>query len=118
MYVNAYLVAVPEDDKAEYLRKAKVYAEVALENGALEVYENWELEVPNGAMTDFRKAVLAQPEEKVVVSWTIWPDREFGARGHKAIFSDPRMAELGNFPIDGNRLVMGGFEPLLALRKD
>jgi len=117
MYVNTYVIAVPEDRKEEYTRKAALFAEVAKEFGALEIFENWELEVPDGEITDYRKAVLAKPGERIVVSWTVWPDRETGAIAHKGMFADPRMDEIGEFPIDGSRMILGGFEPIYAFHK-
>jgi uncharacterized protein YbaA (DUF1428 family) len=44
MYINSDVLAVPESRKADYLRAAPVFAEVASEYGALEIFENWELE--------------------------------------------------------------------------
>ena len=118
MYVNTYVIAVPDNKKAEYTRKAALFAEVAKDFGAIEIFENWELEVPDGENTDYRRAVLAKPGEKIVVSWTIWPDRETGAKAHKGMFADARMEAIGEFPIDGTRMIMGGFEPILAYRKE
>ena len=118
MYVNVYLFAVREDDKQEYIRKAQVFAEVAKELGALEIFENWEKEVPDGEVTDYRRALQIRPGEKVVVSWVIWPDRRAGAAAHKAIFEDQRMKELGAMPVDGKRMILGGFEPVLSYRRD
>ncbi len=63
MYVNTYVIAVPEDKKDEYLRVAKVFAQLTQEFGALEIFEIWELEVPDGEQTDYRKAVQAIPGE-------------------------------------------------------
>ena len=63
MYVNTYVLAVPENMKEEYVHKATLFAEVAKDFGALEIFENWELEIPDGESTDYRKAVLAEPGE-------------------------------------------------------
>ena len=114
MYVNTYVLAVPENKKDEYLRKAKQFAELAKEFGALEIFENWEQEVPDGELTDYRKAVMAEPGEKIVLSWIVWPDRKTGALAHKGMFADPRMAEIGEMPVDGNRMILGGFTPILT----
>ena len=43
MYVNAYILSVPEKKKGEYVHIAKIYAELAKEYGAIEIFENWEL---------------------------------------------------------------------------
>lgn len=116
MYVNTYVIAVPEDKKDDYVRVAKIYAEVAKDFGALEICENWELEVPDGEHTDYRRAVKAQPGEKIVMSWVIWPDRAAGAEAHKGMMEDPRMANMGEMPFDGKRMILGGFEPIVFER--
>ena len=118
MYVNTYVLAVPEEKRDDYLRIAKRYAEIAKDHGAIEVCENWELEVPDGEQTDYRKAVLAGPGEKIVVSWTIWPDRETGFKAHRAMPEDPRFGDMGPMPFDGKRMILGGFEPLTRWRKE
>ena len=118
MYVNTYLLSVPEDRKEDYVRVANIFADVAKDYGALEIAENWELEVPDGEHTDYRKAVKANPGEKIVMSWVIWPDREAGAKAHKAMFEDPRMKDMADMPFDGKHMILGGFEPLLYYRKD
>jgi len=118
MYVNSYILGVPEEKKDDYVRIAKIFANVAQDFGALEIFENWELEVPDGKYTDYRKAVKAKPGEKIVVSWVVWPDRETGSRAHKGMFADPRMANSGEMPFDGKRMILGGFEPILTYRKE
>ncbi len=116
MYVNTYIIAVPETKKDEYVRIAKLYAEVAKDFGAVEVCENWEREVPDGEHTDYRRAVNAEPGEKIVVSWVIWPDRETGAKAHKGMLEDQRMASMTDMPFDGKRMILGGFEPIVYER--
>ncbi len=117
-YVNGYIIAVPEDRKDDYVRIAHQFAEIAKDFGALEIFENWEREVPDGKRTDYRKAVQAEPGEKIVLAWIVWPDRETAAIAHKGMFTDPRMAEVGDMPFDGKRMILGGFEPILEFHKD
>jgi uncharacterized protein YbaA (DUF1428 family) len=118
MYVDTCVLGVPEEKKQEYLRIAEVFAEVARDFGAVEIFENWELDVPDGELTDYRRAVQAEPGEKIVVSWIVWPDRETSARAHEGMFTDPRIAEVGEMPFVGKRMIMGSFEPILAYRKE
>ena len=118
MYVNTYVLSVPEDKKNEYIRIATIFAEVAKDFGAIEICENWELEVPDGEHTDYRKAVKANPSEKIVVSWVVWPDRKTGAIAHDGMFADKRMVEISEMPFDGKRMIMGGFEPILRFIKE
>ena len=117
MYVNTYIISVPENKKSDYVRIANLFAEIAKDFGALEIFENWELEVPDGELTDYRKAVKAKPGEKIVLSWIVWPDRETGAKAHKGMFTDPRIEKVGKMPFDGKRMILGGFEPILAYRR-
>ena len=114
MYVNGYVLAVPDDMKDAYVAMAKIFADVAKDFGALEIFENWEVEVPDGEQTDYRRAVNALPGERIVFSWVVWPDRKTGAVAHKGMWSDPRMKNVESVPFDGKRMIMGGFEPILA----
>lgn len=118
MYVNGYVIPVPEDKKETFIAAMQVFVEVAKDFGAVEIFENWELEVPDGKTTDYRKAVKALPYEKIVFSWVVWPDRETGAAAHRGMWTDPRMQGIEEMPIDSTRMIMGGFEPILAFRKD
>ena len=117
MYVNAYVLSVSEENKADYIRLANIFSEVAKDYGALEITENWEIDVPDGKQTDFRKAVKAQAGEKIVISWVIWPDREISDLAHKEMFSDARMQDVGEMPFDGKRMIFGNFEPIIKYRK-
>lgn len=117
MYVNGYVLSVPEEKKDAYIAMTKVFAEVAKDYGVLEIYENWELEVPDGEQTDYRRAVNALPGEKVVFSWVVWPDRKAGALAHKGMWDDPRWQDIEASPVDAKRMIMGGFEPILTYRK-
>lgn len=118
MYINTYILSVPEEKKDDYIHIAKIFLEVAKDYGAIEVVENWECEVPDGEHTDFRKAVKAEPGEKIVMSWIIWPDRETAAVAHKGMYEDPRLIDMGEMPFNGNHMILGGFEPLLSYRKE
>ena len=40
MYVNEYILAVPEEKKEAFVAAAKIVAEVAKEFGTLEIFEN------------------------------------------------------------------------------
>lgn len=117
MYVNGYILSVPEAKKQAYIAVAKIFADVAKDFGAVEIFENWELEVPDGEQTDFRRAVKALPDEKIVFSWVVWPDRKTAAIAHKGMMEDGRMQDVGDMPFDGKRMIMGGFEPLLSYNK-
>ena len=76
--------------------------------------ENWDSDVPEGKVTDFRKAVNATPDEKVVFSWFEYPSKAARDAANAKMMSDPRMAEMGSdMPFDGKRMIMGGFEAIV-----
>ena len=74
--------------------------------------ENWGLDLPDGKITDFRRAVKAQLDEEVVFSWVQWPDRAARDAGNAKIMNDARLAEK-EMPFDGKRLIFGGFVPVV-----
>lgn len=115
MHIDAYVLAVPEKNKQAYIQAATLFAAVAKDHGVIEVVENWEVKVPDGKITDFRQAVKAEPGEKIVFSWIIWPDEASAIASREAMMADPRMAEMGDMPFDGKRMIMGEFEPILTI---
>jgi uncharacterized protein YbaA (DUF1428 family) len=76
--------------------------------------ECWDNDVPEGKLTDFRKAVDATPEEKVVFSWFEYPSRQARDATNEKFMSDPQIAEAAEtMPFDGKRMIMGGFESIV-----
>jgi uncharacterized protein YbaA (DUF1428 family) len=115
MYIQGFLVPVPESKKAEYQDIAERFWEIARDYGAQSQVEAWEADIKDGTLTDFRRAVNLQPGEKVVFSWVIWPDRATAEASHEKMFTDPRMEQFGDtMPFDGKRMVIGGFDPLVV----
>lgn len=115
MYVSGFLIPVPKTKKEEYRAMAEKAAVLFKEYGATEIFENWEDNVPDGKVTDFRKAVKATGDEAIVFSWIIWPDRDTADSGGKKMMSDPRMEGLGAMPFDGQRMIWGGFSPIFTM---
>ena len=113
-YLDGYLVPVPEGKKEAYFEMARKAAPVFMEYGATRVVEAWADDVPDGEVTDFRRAVKAADDEKVVFSWVEWPDKETRNAGWQKLMEDPRMQPgEGGMPFDGKRLIYGGFVPIL-----
>lgn len=113
-YVDGYLVPVPSDNKKAYGDMARKAADVFKEYGATRVVEAWGDEVPDGEVTDFRRAVQAKDDETVVYSFIEWPTKEARDTGVKKAMEDPRMqADRSTWPFDGQRVVFGGFASIL-----
>ncbi|MFC4256436.1 DUF1428 family protein [Altererythrobacter xixiisoli] len=115
MYIQGFLIAVPEGNKAAYLKMSEDFWEIAKDFGAQSQVETWEADVPDGETTDFRRAVKLEPGEKVVFSWMIWPDKATADSSHEKMMADPRMEAMDpTMPFDGKRMIFGGFEPLMV----
>jgi len=83
------------------------------EHGATRVVECWGDDVPDGKVTDFKRAVKAEPGENVVFSWIVWPSKQVREAATKKIMQDPRMQPPAEMPFDGKRMIFGGFEIVL-----
>lgn len=113
-YVEGFVLAVPRSKKVDYLRMAAGASGLFKEFGVLRHVECWEDDVPDGKLTDFRRAVQAKADEAVVFSWFEYPSREVRDAAVEKMMNDQRMKEFGeNMPFDGSRMIFGGFVPIL-----
>jgi uncharacterized protein YbaA (DUF1428 family) len=113
-YFEGFIVPVPEAKRADYQKHASQFAPIVQECGVRRTVESWDSDVPEGKVTDFRKAVDAKPDEKVVFSWFEYGSKQERNAANEKFMSDPRMEEVGaNMPFDGKRMVMGGFEAIV-----
>ena len=113
-YVEGFIVPVPKANRDEYRSHALGAAPLFHEFGAARMVEAWANDVPDGKVTDFRKAVQATDDEDVIFSWFEYPSREARDAANQRMMSDDRMKEMGEaMPFDGKRMVMGGFASLL-----
>ena len=74
-YVDGFVIAVPTARKQEFIDHASKANSVFKEHGATRILECWGDDVPDGTLTDFRRAVQAIEDETVVFSWIEWPDK-------------------------------------------
>ena len=116
LYVDGFVLAVPNARQEDYRKHADDAAAVFKEHGALEVVECWGDDVPDGKQTDFKRAVQAKPEETVLFSWIEWPDKATRDRAMPLVMADPRLKPDANpMPFDGKRMIFGGFTPVVQL---
>jgi uncharacterized protein YbaA (DUF1428 family) len=112
-YVDGFVLAVPKTNKEAYRKMAAEGWKLFQEFGALRHVECWTDDVPDGKLTDFRRAVQAKADEDVVFSWIEYPSKEVRDAANKKMMSDPRMKEWGGkMPFDGKRMIYGGFLPI------
>jgi uncharacterized protein YbaA (DUF1428 family) len=112
-YVDGYVLPVPEEKKDAYLAMARKASGKFIEFGAVRVMEAWGDDVPDGQVTDYRRAVKAEPGEGIVYSWVEWPDKATRDKGWERMMADPEMGPDMDMPFDGKRMFWGGFVPLI-----
>ena len=116
-YIDGFVIAVPEANREQFIEHARTFDPIFVEFGALRVVECWADDVPDGKVTDFRRAVQAKQDESVVFSWVEWPDKATRDAGMAKLMEDPRMPGISDMPFDGKRMIFGGFVPVVSLPK-
>lgn len=123
-YIDGFVIAVPTSNRQKFIEHAELGDSVFIELGALRILECWGDDVPDGKLTDFRKAVQAKDDETIVFSWIEWPDKATRDAAHAKMAdwmhhpekADARMHPDKNpMPFDGRRLIFGGFAPIVEL---
>lgn len=113
-YVDGFVIAVPNANKAAYIKMAETAAMIFRDHGAIQLVECWGDDVPEGKVTSFPLAVQCKPDETVVFAWITWPSREVRDAGMKQSMEDPRMdMDINEMPFDGKRMIFGGFDVIV-----
>ena len=115
-YIEGFVTAVPRANKDAFRQHASGYAGLMKEFGATRQVEAWGDDIPDGKLTDFKRAVQAKDNETVVFSWVEWPDKATRDAAMEKFRNDPRMVP-HDMPFDGKRMIFGGFVPALELKK-
>src|SRR5688500_20264600 len=108
-YIDGFVIAVPADRKQQFIDHASSADSVFKELGATRILECWGNDVPDGKLTDFRKAVQAKEDETVVFSWIEWPEKATRdaamARKDELMNTEDRLhPETHPMPFDGKQL--------------
>ena len=113
-YADGLLIPVPHANRDAYIAVARDAAALFHDHGAIRLVEAWGGDVPDGKVTDYKRAVQATAEENIVFSWIEWPSKEARDRGWAGMMADDRMKNPPeNMPFDGKRMIYGGFAKLL-----
>jgi len=114
-YFEGFIVPVPQANRAAYEKHAAEFGPLVQNIGVKRMVECWDSDVPEGKVTDFRKAVDAKPDEKIVFSWFEYPNRQARDAANEKFMSDPQMEQMAakEMPFDGKRMVMGGFDAIV-----
>jgi uncharacterized protein YbaA (DUF1428 family) len=115
-YVDGFVVAVPKRNIEAYKELARKAGEVWKEHGALAYVECLGDDVPYGELTSFPRAVQATEDEIVAFSWIVYESRQLRDAVNAKVMADPRLKDsMTNMPLDGKRMIYGGFETFLQL---
>ena len=111
-YADGYLLPVPAANKEAYREMAQAMAGRFIGLGAVRVVEAWGDDVPDGKVTDYRRAVKAKDDEGVIFSFVEWPDKAARDKGWETLMADTSM-QGQEMPFDGQRMFWGGFRPIV-----
>ncbi|MDD4886411.1 MAG: DUF1428 domain-containing protein [Thiomonas sp.] len=116
-YVQGFIVPVQVARREDYRKLAEDAWAMFRDYGALHLVEAWGDDVPNGKVTDFRRAVKAEPDEAVVFSFIEWPSRAVCDAATERMMHDECMQppEGAQMPFDMQRMVIGGFAQVVSL---
>ena len=113
-YVDGFVAAVPTANKDAYRRHAAEAAGMFKEHGALSFVECWGDDVPDGEVTSFPMAVQCREDETVCFSWVVWPSKAVRDEAMPKIMAEARrQLETNPMPVDGRRMIYGGFEMIV-----
>ena len=116
-YVDGFVIPVPKKRLADYRRLAQKLGKIWIEYGALAVNECVADDVTYGKLTSFPRAVKVKRSETVVFSWIAFKSRRQRDDINAKVMRDPRVVamEVQNMPLDGKRMIFGGFKTLVSL---
>lgn len=118
MYVDGFVLPVPQDKLEDYRRLAREAGKVWREHGALQYFECVEDDVKPGKHTSFPQAVKRKPGELVLFSWIVYKSRRHRDAVNAKVMKDPRLAPMMDpkaMPFDGKRMFWGGFKPIVLI---
>ena len=103
-YIDGFVIAVPKANKQKFIEHANQGDSVFVELGATRILECWGDDVPDGKVTDFRRAVQANDDEAVAELF----------RGPHATFVAERKRLAGELKAAGDK---AGAATLIAARR-
>ncbi len=115
-YVDSIVTPVPKKNMAAYLKMAKKAGKIWIEHGALAYNECAADDVKKGKVTSFPQSVKMKPTETVCVCWIVYKSKKHRDQVLKKVMNDPRLEiEMSEMPFDGQRMIWGGFKPVISL---
>lgn len=122
-YFDGYVLAVPAANRKKFIEYAEAVDHIFIEHGAIRVIECWGDVLPDGKLTDFRKAVQAREDETVIFSWVEWADKAARDSGMQQMEDFMKTDDLFDqkknpMPFDGMRMIYGSFQTVVDMRAE
>ena len=118
-YVDGFLVPVPKNKVAAYVKLAKLSAKVWKDHGAIDYFETQADDVSWGKRTSFPRSVKMKKNETVFFSWVTYKSKKHRDSVMKKVMKDPRLEPLMDIktvPFDAKRMIFGGFKTVVQVR--
>lgn len=112
-FIEGFVSAIPAANREAFLDHTRKAVRVFQGFGAGRMVDAWGDDVPKGETTDFYRAVEAKEGEAIGFGWVEYADRATRDAASERMMNDPRMAEIGEMPFDGKRMIFAGFEPVV-----
>ena len=113
-YFEGFIVPVPNANKSPFTQHANSLSSSLRECGVQRQLEAWGSDVPEGKLTDFRKAVAATQDENVVFAWFEYADRQARDAANERMMNNSQMMEMSkDVPFDAKRMIFGGFKAVV-----
>lgn len=112
-FIEGFVTAIPTANRESFLDHARQAVRIFQRFGASPIVDAWGDDVPKGVTTDFYRAVEARDDETIGFGWIEYADRATRDAASEKMMNDPSMAEIGEMPFDGKRMIFGGFEPVV-----
>lgn len=110
-YIDGFVIPVPTARREAYRAHEAKWWPFFQKLGAQSLVVCWGDEVPDGKVTDFKRAVAATDSETVVFCWMTWPDKATRDAAYASMMGQEMDAS--DMPFDGRRMIYGGFVPIL-----
>lgn len=120
-YMDGYVFPIPKDHLITYKNIAEQVALIWKEFGALDYVELVDDDLRMEGTRSFRECIPINENEVIIFGWINFDSKESRDEAHKKVASDPRMVDLiaplldpSNLIFDAERMVFGGFNPLVG----
>jgi uncharacterized protein YbaA (DUF1428 family) len=116
MYVDGFVIPVPEKNLKDYQKISQKAGKVWRDHGALQYIEAAGDDLDNKFGASFPKTVKVKPGETVVFSFITYKSRAHRDKVNAKVMADPRlkaMMEGSAMPFELKRMLFGGFKVIV-----